>query len=38
MMDVKVSKNKHICRWVGWENLIYEIESKAMHKDKEGEW
>ena len=23
MMDVKVSKDKHICWWVDWENLIY---------------
>ena len=22
-MDFKVSKNKHIGRWVDWENLIY---------------
>ena len=23
MMDVEVSKDKHISRWVDWENLIY---------------
>ena len=23
MMDAEVSKDKHICRWVDWENLIY---------------
>ena len=23
MMDVKVSKGKHICSWDDWENLIY---------------
>ena len=22
-MDVKVSKDKHISRWIDWENLIY---------------
>ena len=39
MMDVKVSKDKHISRWVNRENLIYvnEIESKTVHKDEEGD-
>ena len=23
MMDVKFSKDKHICRWIDWENLVY---------------
>ena len=23
MMDVKFTKNKHIGRWVDWENLLY---------------
>ena len=23
MMDAEVSKDKHICRWIDWENLIY---------------
>ena len=39
MMDVKVCKDKHISRCVDRENLIYinEIESKTVHKDKEGD-
>ena len=39
MMDVKVSKDKHIRRWVDWENsfILDEIESKTMHKDKEDD-
>ena len=39
MMDVKVSKDKHISIWVGWENFIYvidEIISNTVHKDREG--
>ena len=37
MMDIKVSKDKHISIWVDEENLTYvdEIASKAMHIDKE---
>ena len=37
MMEVKVSKDKHISRWVDRENLIYvidEIASKTEHKDE----
>ena len=37
MMDIKVSKDK-IIRWVDRENFVYEIESKAVHKDEEGYW
>ena len=41
-MKVKVSKNKHISRWVDRENLnssiLDEIESKIVHKDKDGDW
>ena len=38
MVEVKVLKEKNI-RGVEWENLIYdEIESKLVHKDKEGDW
>ena len=38
MMDVKVSKDKNISRWVDAENLIYldEIESKTVDKDEGG--
>ena len=39
MMDIKVSKDKHISRWVDQENLI-DVRSniiKTMHKDKEGD-
>ena len=38
-MDVKVSKDKHISRWVDQENLIIldETEQKIMHKAKEGD-
>ena len=39
MMDVKISKDKHISIWVGWENFIYvidEITSNTVHKDREG--
>ena len=39
MMDVKVSKDKNISRWVDRENLIWNrIESKTVHKDQEGDW
>ena len=40
MMGIKVSKNKHISRWVDQENLsmLDEIESKTVHKDEEGGW
>ena len=39
-MDVKVSKDKNISRWVDGENLINvdETESKTLHKDEEGDW
>ena len=39
MVDIKVSKEKHISRWVNRENLMYEdeIESKTMHNDEEGD-
>ena len=39
MMEVKVSKDKNISRWVNRENLIMldEIESKTVHKNKEGD-
>ena len=39
MMDIKVSEDKNISRWVDRENLIYVkwIESKTMHKDKDGD-
>ena len=38
-MDVEVSKNKNISRWVDRENLIYvdETESKTVHNDEEGD-
>ena len=37
-MDVKVSQDKHINRWVDQENLFMldEIESKTVRKDEEG--
>ena len=41
MMDVKVSKDKHVSRWVDWESLIVmldEIESKIVQNDEEGNW
>ena len=36
MIDVKVSKDKHTCRWVDRENLIMldKWESKTMQKTK----
>ena len=39
MMDIKVSKNKNISRWLNRENLIIldEIEWKTVHKDEEGD-
>ena len=38
MMDVKVSKDKYIWKWVDRENssMLDEIGSKTVHKDKEG--
>ena len=35
-MDVKVSKEKYISRWVDSENLIYdhEVVSKTLHKEE----
>ena len=35
MMDVKVSKGKLISRWV--DQMLHEIVSKTVHKDKEGD-
>ena len=35
-MDVKVSKDKHISRWVDRVKLICRIESKNVHKDDRG--
>ena len=39
MMDVKVSKNKHISKWADPENLIYIRWNriKIMHIDKKGD-
>ena len=37
MVGIKVSIDKHISRWVDWENSGL-IESKTVHKDKEGGW
>ena len=39
MIDIKVSKEKHISRWADRENLISvdEIESKTVHNDEEGD-
>ena len=34
-MDVKVSRNKQISRWVDQENL--KIASKTVHKDEKGD-
>ena len=38
-MDVTLSIEKHISRWVDLENLILleEIAWKAVHKDEEGD-
>ena len=38
-MDIKVSKDKYISRWVDRENLIYiwSNESKTVYKDEEGD-
>ena len=37
-MDVKVSKDKHICRWVDRENLMYvRLESKTKQNDEKGD-
>ena len=39
MMDVEVSKDKNISRWVDRENLIMldKVESKTVHKDEESD-
>ena len=39
MTDVKVSKDKHISRWVNRENLIMldEIKSKTEHNNEVGD-
>ena len=39
MMDVKVSKDKHISRWVDEKtsSMLEEIESKTVHNDEEGD-
>ena len=39
MMDVKVSKGKHINRWVDLENIsmLDEIGSKSVYKLEEGD-
>ena len=39
MMDVKISKDKDITRWVDREtlSLLDEIESKTVHQDKKGD-
>ena len=37
MMDVKVSKNKHINRWYDQDKMFDKIASKTMHKDEEGD-
>ena len=34
MMDVKVSKDKYINKWVDWENLFYEIEWNRWNRIK----
>ena len=38
MMDIKISRDKHISSWVDQENssALDEWESKTMHKDEEG--
>ena len=37
MMNAKVSKDKHISRWVKRTSpMLDKIESKTMHKDEEG--
>ena len=39
MMDIKASKDKHISRWVEKRisSMLDKIESKTVHKDKEGD-
>ena len=39
MMDVKVSKDKHISRWVDKRTsvMLDERELKTVHKDEEGD-
>ena len=34
MMNLKVSKDKHISRWVDWENIIYVRQNKPCIKTK----
>ena len=36
-MDIKVSTDKYISRWVDEENLIDEIELKTVNNKKEGD-
>ena len=36
-MDIKVSTDKYISRWADEENLIDEIELKAVNNKKEGD-
>ena len=36
-MDLKVSQDKHVSRWVDLENHIDEIALKFVHKNKEGD-
>ena len=40
MIDVKVSKNKHISKWLikRIPSTLGEIESNTVHKDEEGDW
>ena len=39
MMDVKVSKDENICRWVDQENLIYVTWNRIKNRaDEEGDW
>ena len=38
MIDIEVFKDKHINRWIDWENfMLDEIESKIMHNNEEGD-
>ena len=34
MIDVKVSKDKYICRWVDQENFIYVRQNKVISRGK----
>ena len=39
MVNVKVSKDKHMSRWVDQENLIYVSWNRIKNRDKdEGDW